>query len=683
MNHSGFRSLLMLLALSVSVTEAHAQRVAPYAGKRDSSFWNSGIERVRATVAAQIERELLAQRAAWKAEETKEHKGWEGVRFIDGVLPPDKWNDLPSIRLVHVSCNWLGYGMPRDLPPPYPNPGQIRSVVSQPRKLCAGWIPAKALQGRSHEATGQTPEPAELRPFSQGLIALLDSAHGAFPHDDWFLRQLVRVLTENREVKRAHELATACDELSAWCNLIRGYTTSLLGHATLATRSFRRALAQLSPEHRCEWTNVPALMMEYQFTQDPAWCDRHLGKSLTAWWLGVPFYSDTVDWRRLEHHVRGVRNAMAMDLLLDAHYNLQLIKGADMIVAKRFRYGWPSHMVFSTERWENEVMSKRMLQSAAAPPYPAPEYSTDRVSTLPSPRAMLAPLSATDDDFLLSPPPGVSVYAWWPPEHFKHPGGTIERVAHQQRAFLRRDSTTMFVIASVLRGGRIDNVGTAPVHTALVFTPNADSVAILARQTTTRGDTIVMHSEITSPGIVSFEYLVNAHGLAGGRTRFGIDTLPTLTALLPGTCAISEPLLTRANALAGNGTTDALTGLLGSLVLDKPDKLGLVWESYGFAATDTTRIAVQIVSVAEISRLRRAGMALGIMDDPTTSVTISWEEPRAPAARTVLATKVPTIARQLTVNIDRLRVGEYVLAISMEKNGCAPVRSERVFVVTR
>lgn len=247
-------------------------------------------------------------------------------------------------------------------------------------------------------------------------------------------------------------------------------------------------------------------------------------------------------------------------------------------------------------------------------------------------------------------PDSVSPYLWWPAEHFKHPGGTIERLVHQQRALLRRDSTAILVLASDLRGGRIDSVGDTPVQAALVFTPTPDSITVLARQTTTRVSTVVMHGELASPGIGGFEVLVNAHGLAGSRTRFGLAELLTLSALPAGVCAISDPLLTRADALTGNGTNDAFNGLLGSLTLERPTRLGLLWESYGFAPNDTTRIAVQIVSAKEISRLRRVGMALGVADDPTTSVTIQWEEPRAPAARTVIPTRTPTIARQLAVN---------------------------------
>lgn len=307
----------------------------------------------------------------------------------------------------------------------------------------------------------------------------------------------------------------------------------------------------------------------------------------------------------------------------------------------------------------------------------------DRVATLPILRVGLSPFTVRDTDFEFTSPDSLSPYLWWPPEHFKHPGGTMETLAHQQRVLLRRDSTAVLLVSSDLRGGRIDSMGTAPVRAALVFTPNPDSVAVLARHTTTRGTTVVLHGEIASPGIAGFEYLVNTGGLAGGRTRFGIDTLPTLAAFTASTCAISEPLLTRADALTGTGTADAFTGLLGSVELVRPARLGLIWEGYGFAANDTTLVTVQVASVSEMSRLRRLGVALRLTDDPTTAISIRWEEPRAPASRAILPTRFPSTTRQLALDISQLRAGDYVVAVSMEKTGCLAVRSERAFSIAR
>ena len=633
----------------------------------------SELVRLRDRAYSLLERDLLAQRAAWQRAEIEAH----------GEPKRGPESEPEMRRAVNTACNYVGYWPVNLANPRYPNPTIIHSSVVTRRTVCPDWIPPQAHDRKTHEVNGTLRSASQLAPFSAEVIAILDSAHRSFPDDDWILRQLIRVLVEKGRMDDEKSVARDCNVTRFWCLASQGYSAFQARKAVDARIAFKRAMAALPHPERCEWELRPEFAtIIASIAERSPWCDERFGLSVNSWWLGNPFLSDSVNWRHLEHYVRRFETAVATDFDPDPWFDLRAGKGSDAILAMYLRYGRPSHMVYMGAKHEamHSMVNKR---SDSAPPYPAPEYTMDRIASLPSLRSALSPLSVVDADFQLVAPDSVASYAWWPAEHFRHPGGTIERVAHQQRALLRRDSTAILLMASDLRDGRIDSIGTAPVRAALAFTPNPDSVAILAQQITTRGSTVVLHGEFGSPGIAGFEYLVDAHGLAGGRTRFGIEHVPTLNAMPLNTCSISDPLLTRADALTGNGITDAFTGLLGSLTLDKPTRLGLVWESYGFAPQDTTKIAVQIVNAKDISTLRRVGMALGVADDPTTSVTIQWEEPRAPATRTVMQTKVPTIARQLALNIERLREGDYVLAVAMEKNGCAPVRSERAFRVVR
>jgi hypothetical protein len=249
--------------------------------------------------------------------------------------------------------------------------------------------------------------------------------------------------------------------------------------------------------------------------------------------------------------------------------------------------------------------------------------------------------------------------------------------------FLRRDSSALVLMATALRGGRADSIGDAPARAALVHSPAPDSVQVLERRTVRADQRVVLHGEITTPGIMGVEYLVGARGLAGARTRFGVATPPSLAGLARGACAISEPMLVEASALTGGGIEDAYRGLLDDLELRKPRKLGLMWESYGIASTDSVTVSITVASVGEIGRLRRLGMAVGVADDPTVSITVRWTEPRPGISVTAVAARVPTLLRQLTLDVSRLRAGEYVVDIAMESPRCTGARAERAFSITR
>ena len=84
-----------------------------------------------------------------------------------------------------------------------------------------------------------------------------------------------------------------------------------------------------------------------------------------------------------------------------------------------------------------------------------------------------------------------------------------------------------------------------------------------------------------------------------------------------------------------------------------------------------------------MSRLRRLGVALRLTEDPTTAISIRWEEPRAATSGAALPTRIPSTTRQLAIDIGELRAGDYVVAISMESARCTTVRSERPFRIAR
>ena len=259
-------------------------------------------------------------------------------------------------------------------------------------------------------------------------------------------------------------------------------------------------------------------------------------------------------------------------------------------------------------------------------------------------------------------------------------------LAHQQNVQLRRRNRSRVLIAAELRGaGKAHPLDTIqprlPVRAELFRSPAPDTIERIAFQSSQLGSTVVLAGDVHTRSVLSAEYRVNAHGIAGLRTRFGIAELQTITSLGKA-CALSDPILVQANALTGNGIDDVERGMLGSSTF-KPSSIGLVWEQYNFSETDPTKIAVRVRNEVDISRLRQLGINMGIVDEPRTGVRIYWEEPSLPPSATRVAGADGAVTRQLRVDMSQLRAGHYALEIIMQQPACGEVRSSRMIQVVR
>lgn len=627
----------------------------------------------------QLRNEILQQRNAWQTLERSQHPT---------LLPP---NDMEprTVRSAHSFCNGGPFYVTMQdklAQRGYERPTQILSSAGPfgTSGVCPWWVPPKVSgrMGRTHEYTGHNPTPAQLRPFSEALTVQLERAAAASTDDIWPLSQLVRVLTENEQFDRARRALHTCALDEGWCALLRLHVEQESGNY-VAADSLVRLMLRYTPADAYRLLQAGGLLlrddaMRYQdITHD----------SVTAaiWWLAQPFFSDSANARRSEHLSRLVRNTLAQQLDIDVFYHTAFASGYDARQLMRQRYGWPSH-----HAWMGKAAEDRLTtgwRTFPPPPYSAPEYAWPRSATLPRLRAALDPLSATDDDFSLGPPDSVSHFRWWPAEFFQHKHGLIVSFPSQQRVMLRRDSSMRIVIATRLAGaGRpslLDSIGDTPVRGELWLSPAPDSATRLHYTMARSGGHLVLHGEVRQPGIIGAEFRVNANGLAGGRTRFGVKDIRTLSALPAGACELSVPMLVAPEALGNMQQVAVEQALLGSLTLDQPTRLGLAWESYGVRPGDTTTVAVQIERQVDVGRLRRAGIALGVAQDPGVSAGIRWTEPDPSRSTTIVPSAVPVMQRQLMLGIEPLKAGEYLLQIEMQNTACGTVRSEQTFHIRR
>jgi hypothetical protein len=174
-------------------------------------------------------------------------------------------------------------------------------------------------------------------------------------------------------------------------------------------------------------------------------------------------------------------------------------------------------------------------------------------------------------------------------------------------------------------------------------------------------------------------------GAPAARTRFGIRLPAPLSAMKPGEIAISAPVLLKPMAsvdLVPSHPDSALERMSGSIALPPLGKLGIYWETYGIALTDTVDVAVWIAKTDEPGLLRRVGRAMRIVPGAETPVGVSWREPLSARSATLISEgPVPIIGRGLALDLTQLTPGEYWLEVAVARPDQEPVRGRRNFRV--
>lgn len=618
--------------------------------------------------------ELLAQRKAWQEHEKRVNLRPENLRqpaYYYQVAMGHCHDSLPH----QIPKGASDYGRP-----PIFRPATL--VHSRTTPIVAFCPVFELLNGRSSRPEASAVHDSPALKFTSSLVDQLERASVRFPNSRWFAEQAVRVMTENDQFDRALTVArSACDGNGTWCRLMQAYVLHSSGSVLSADSLIDAMLRDVTVSHELPWFSAQALLdssgaASYRNVN----INQRLLLDSTFWWLATPFLSDAGNARLTEHVARVVRNQLNIGLPFEAKHALRLERGADALLETRVRYGFPSHQLWVGEN-EDAAHFSAYLRRRYDPPYSAMEYSRDNAAVAPTWAQVLDPLSLTDSSVALSAPRDATVDTWWPHEFFLHPRGRIVHLPASQRVWLRRDDHAVLVAATTVAGGELDALPRAPVRVVLAHSAGPAAVTQRTTQTAQPGERVVLQQRISRPGLVGFEILADSGGLAGARSRVGVREVPTLAALGPGTCALTEPaLLDGAVAVDPNAP---FAGLLGSTTLDRPTRMGVAWESYGFAPSDTVSVAVRLASADALSALRRAGMALRVADDPRVSVTMQWQEPDPARAGTVVPGTRPIVSRAVMLDVRQLRRGSYVLEVEMQSARCGTVTSQRELTVQR
>jgi hypothetical protein len=151
-----------------------------------------------------------------------------------------------------------------------------------------------------------------------------------------------------------------------------------------------------------------------------------------------------------------------------------------------------------------------------------------------------------------------------------------------------------------------------------------------------------------------------------------------------GDVAVSDPVVLRVPADGSALSADpdsALMLMAGSTRVPATGKIGVYWETYGFAPGDSLHVAVWIERFTPQGLMRRFGIALGVATDRNTPVSTGWSEPHPARRAHVIQGIVPIVGRSLVVDVAPLPKGDYWLDVAVARPGQEPVRGRRVITI--
>ena len=315
---------------------------------------------------------------------------------------------------------------------------------------------------------------------------------------------------------------------------------------------------------------------------------RDLEKRL--WWLSDPLYLEPGNERRAEHFARKVLITLLAPLGDDGRQRWQQKKGGEAVAESLVRYGWPSQMY-----WGGPVADQGhdgwliMYGADTAPPYPAREYTRGRLHTVPLPDALRSPFQAKPDNWQLNAPAGDD--DWWPVEHYARDRGGIVQLPVGQTVMLRRWGTIRFAWAGDLNATVLARSNGDSVHASFFLSNSIADVASHGTSGGRVGRPLVMDVSLR-PGAALLGIEVPGESVrAAARTRFGVET-PGPLAALAGATALSQPLLFEPSGDAAHprDANAAVSRMYGTTTFAQWRRIGVYWESYGFAATDAVEI---------------------------------------------------------------------------------------------
>lgn len=644
---------------------------------------------VRRDSAVLVDTLVRAERAYFDAWRT----AWMGSKKFEMVETSEPGLSLGQLARVH--CHPAESG---DLIESTP---VVISSRQNAQAQCPGWLRGGADRRESEDSASTLTESVQvdlaldvkardgLAKQRSALVHLFDVVHRQLPTHPWIIGQRIRLLVDAGELGRALDVARSCQAQRSWCAALTGHVLHAQGESLAAESAFVAARDAMTPEERCAWTDIGVLLdSAARHSYARMSCAEHLEINAMFWWMADPMLGEAGNARLVEHYARLVRITLHSALSQDERYDWRPAMGGDAVAEMMLRYGWPTSDLWagpSVDRSHTRWLAMHRMSGHA--PFLTADYSPDRLHLSAAWSAVLDPFGARESDWSLNHPVGRPYFPVWPAEHVLSSRALVQ-LPSGQSVVLRRDSTLLLAVSTMLHDQTLAPLGDS-LTAMLLTSPRPDTIRIVAQRRARNGASLVLSGVILAePALVGVEIPGRGRDGASARLRFGLFPPSTLSAMAKNEVAVSEPVLLDAGAAAGGEASAiddagvAISRMLGSVRLKHVDRLGVFFESYGLQSGDTVDVSVRIERSTAPTTLHRIGMALRVSDDPNGAVEVKWREPQpGRSSRSISAGRVPVQARSLTLNIARLKRGDYTLDVTIGKPGVPPARSRRAFVI--
>ncbi len=511
-------------------------------------------------------------------------------------------------------------------------------------------LPIREIDSRQHECDARigrfcqwnsvddTIPPIEPRGIKKARAALLKTLDGLAqraPNDGWIAGQRVRYLLESNNDSAAVTVARSCSAEEWWCAALLGLALHESRQGLAADSAFAHALATMSADERCKWTDMSLVLNGAQRKRfGDVGCGKNEQVAARLWWLSDPFLSVPGNERQAEHYSRHT-----MALILQPTKIVYNLRWSDDLREMVVRYGWARYWT----RGPGSVLDA--YSGAVSGHEAAPNYhfipASWRVDSLPA----IA--------FDLDQDRSAERYA---PEL----ATSFKELDPQIAAFRRGDSVEVIAAFDVTGDKDLDSAG---VSSSLVLAADENTPPAIVATTRPKG-ALSLRTD-ARPQLLSLE-IVRPDVRRAGWKRTGVWLAPKPT----GALALSDVLMFEPGTAEVRELSEALPSALGSNVASR-GKLGIYWEVYGLARADSALPMSLTLTRVDQGPLERLGQAIGVTPR-VNPLSISWRENPSLGSITT---------RSVVLDLSLIPRGKYSLRVEANPSGQAPASTTRVIEI--